>query len=183
MALSPDEMKVLETIEADLRTEDPALAAALSATPPQSLVAAPFPLSVRHVLHLLVVLVSLVLISALFAQQLGVLELGILTCAAVVPWLVGTAWSAKSRRRATSAADQRTTTVDQDEPGSSARVKPTLVTPGALQLTVALVLVLVLLPLIPPAWHVSAALVLTLVVLPWLVVCGMERVKRRSTSA
>lgn len=107
MALTPDEVKVLETIEAGLRAGDPALAAAFSATRwsfPSERRSAP---SRRHVLHLVALLVGLAAVSTRFAEQLGVVGLGVLTCVAVVPWLVCTARSADCRSGTSTATQER----------------------------------------------------------------------------
>ena len=183
MPLSPHEAKVLKIIEEDLRVEEPALAAALSAPQSPLSTEASSPLSVCHILHLLALLIGLVAVSSLFGEQLGVLGMGILTCTALVPWLVGTTRSAQNRHRGMSAADRGTTRGEQDKRGSSTRAAPLLAKRGALHLAVALVLVV--LGLIPPALFAIVPLVLTLAVLswlPWLVLRVMEWAERRGTS-
>ncbi len=164
MALSPHEEKVLATLERELRTEDPALAAVLSRALPSSFPAHPFLLPIRHVLCLTAALVCLIAVGAFFGDQLGVLGMGALTYVAVVPWLVGAARSA-GRRRSTAA-----------EPGTQRNTARRRVG-GALPLAV--LLIVVALALVSPAVAAGLLLALAVMMLPWIVVRLVEWVERR----
>lgn len=182
MPLSPYEMKVLATIEEELRDEDPALAAALSRTSSSSFSAFLSPVSIRHVLLLLGALISLVAICTVFAEQLGIVGLAVLTCVAVVPWLVATVRSAEHRSRTAGGTDRKPSRVERNERGLARNAVPLAAKRGAL---LAAVSVLVALALMPHAWHAIVAFVLTLVIaawLPWLVVRVVERFERSSSS-
>ena len=115
MPLSPYEMKVLATIEEELRDEDPALAAlsrtslsSFSTFSPRS------PLSIGQGLLLLGALIGLAAVCTVFAERLGVVGLAVLTCVAVVPWLVATARSADHRSRTAGGTDRQPTRVDRN---------------------------------------------------------------------
>lgn len=85
MSLSPREEQALATLESALRADDPALAAALAATPP------PWALvRLRHVVSLSAALLVLVVGTALLGTRPGILVTGVVTTALVVPWLLFT---------------------------------------------------------------------------------------------
>ena len=176
MPLSPNETTILKTIEEDLRTADPALAALLSGS--QQPTARGPSMLLRPTLGLFAVLVTLVVVATFFADRLGALGLGVLTCVVVVPWLVVAARSTQERRRVTEPT-RKTTSVDHDEQGTGGTVR-LLTRRAALHLAVALVLVM--LAVVPPGWEGAALLVLTLLLLsclPRLVERVVERVERR----
>jgi len=162
--LSPYEEKVLATLEEELRVEDPALAAALSRTPPSSSTATAFLPPIRLVFHLLAALTGLIAVVAFAAGQLGVLGVAAVTCAAVVPWLVRTARSAERRSRAEATSGAHAAKVDREPATSAWSALPTAIRYGVLLLAV--VLFLVALALAPPAWRAVLGVVLWLVVLP-----------------
>jgi uncharacterized membrane protein YjgN (DUF898 family) len=182
LPLSPYEVKVLATIEKELRDEDPELAAALSRTSSPSFSAFLSPVSIRHVLLLIGALISLVAISTVFAEQLGFVGLAVLTCVAVVPWLVTTVRSAELRSRTAGGTSRKPSKVDRNEHGRAGNAVLFAAKRGAL---LAAVSVLVALALMPHAWQAILAFGLTLVMaacLPWLIVRGVERFERSSSS-
>ena len=173
MPLSPNETRILQTIEQDLRTEDPALAAVLSGSP-QSSARGPWMLLLRPALGLSAVLVTLVVAATIFADQLGALGLGVLTCIVVVPWLVAATRSTEERQRVAEPA-RRIASVDH---GGTVRLATRR---AALHLSVAVVFVV--LAVVPPGWNGLVPLVLTLLLLsclPHLAERAVGWVERRS---
>lgn len=177
MPLSPHEIEILDRLEEDLRVDDPTTAAAASAPP--RLFAPGSALLVRHALGLFAVLISLVVASTVFAEQLGALGLGVLTCLTVVPWLIGATRSAERRQRTTEPT-REITSADQDERGARETVQPPPAARATLHLAAALALVA--LALIAPGWSGVVPLVLTFVLLsglPRLAERVVEWVERR----
>jgi len=154
MPLSPQQQKALARLEEDLRADDPALVAALSSTQ-SSFLSTPFPLSIRQVLLLLAALLGLVAANTLFGDRLGVFGVAVLTCAVVVPWLIGTAQSAAHKTRPMAAYGRR--------PTSAHRATPW-----------AILLIMTALALLPPSGLAVIGLVLTLVVMPIIVLRTVE---------
>jgi hypothetical protein len=179
--LSPYEERVLATLEEEFRVEDPALAAALGGTPPESSTALAVLPPIRHVLLLLAALTGLIAVVALAAGRLGVLGMAVVTCAAVVPWLILTARSAERRSRADATSGAHAAEVARQPVTSSWKALPTAIRYRTLLLAVALFLAA--LALAPPAWRAVLGVVLWLVVLP----SGLLRLwasgKKRGTSA
>ena len=179
--LSPYEEEVLAALEEELRVEDPALAAALTRTPPSSSTAPPFLLPVRHVLHLLAALTGLIAVVAFAAGRLGVVGTAALTCTAVVPWLVRTARWAQRRSRAETTSGAEAAEVARKHVSSAWSAPPTAMQYGVPLLAV--VLFLLALPLMPPSWRAVLGVVLWLVVLPLGLLRLSTRAERRDTSA
>jgi Protein of unknown function (DUF3040) len=173
MPLSPHEERILATLEEELRAEDPDLDAVLSQTLPSSLAARQFVPPVRHLLHLVAALISLVVAGVFFADQLGVAGMAVLTSAAVLPWLVHAARSAERRSRAVGGSGQKSKEAAWTERASSWGAMPVVAEHGAMLLVV--VPILVALALMPPSWRAALGLVLTLVVLPWIILRSVRQ--------
>ena len=175
MPLSPYETRILKRIEEDLRTDDPNLAAALSAPTPPVRRGPSMPLA-RRALGLVAVLIGLAAVSTFFGERLGVAGLGMLTCIVVMPWLVG-AMRAGEKQKRTTEPTRESTSAGLDKQGT---VEPPPTRRAALHLFVALVLVAV--AVIPPAWSGVIPLVLMFVLLyslPRLVERAVVWVERR----
>jgi hypothetical protein len=166
MPLSPHEEKVLAGLAEKLRADDPALAEALGRTPLLAFLTLAFPLSVRSLLVLLAALTGLVAVGAVFADQLGMLGMAAVTCAALVPWLVG---ATRSAGRGEGALVSR----------SLPRWIAAALRTGSARLIVGAVLILAALSLVPSGLRAVVGLVLTFVVLPFLVLRVALRPKRR----
>jgi len=179
--LSPHEQTVLAAVEEELRVEDPALAAALSQIPPSSPTTPPFRLPIRPVLHLLAALAGLIAIVAFTAGRLSVLGMAVVTCAAVVPWLIQTARSATRRSRAEARSGAQAAKIGPRPAGSTWSALPTGIQYGTALLAV--VLFLVAQPLVPPSWRAVLGVALWLVVLPAGYLWFFGRTERRDTSA
>lgn len=169
MPLSPHEEKVLAGLAENLRADDPALAEALGRTPLPAFPTLAFPLSVRSLLVLLAALTGLVAVGAVFADQLGMLGMAAVTCAALVPWLVGAARSAGRGEGAL-------------VPRSLPRWIAAALRTGSARLIVSAVLILAALSLVPSGLRAVVGLVLTFVVLPFLVLHVALRPKRRDNT-
>jgi hypothetical protein len=165
MPLSPHEEKVLAGLAEGLRADDPALADALGRAPLSAFPALSFPLSVRSLLVLLTALTGLTAVGTFFVEQLGALGMAAATCAAVVPWLVGTARSAGPHSLGV---------LPRRFP---AWIRTSLATAPA-RVFVGVVLILGALSLVPAGWRALVGLVLTFVVLPWIVLRFALREKR-----
>jgi lysylphosphatidylglycerol synthetase-like protein (DUF2156 family) len=166
MPLSPHEERILATLEEELRTEDPDLAAVFDQTLPSSLTARQFLPAVRPLLQLLAALMTLVAAGVFFADRLGVPGMAALTFAAVLPWLVCATRSAERRSHAGGRpGPQPKIAVGGERPPSRGAV-PIVAEHGAMLLVV--LLILGALALMPPNWRAVLGLVLTLVVLPWI---------------
>jgi len=178
MPLSAHEKQVLATLEEDLRTEDPALAAVLGQTLPRSIAARPFLPSINQLVQLGIALTILSAVGTFFGNQLGVLGIGALTGAAVVPWLVGTARSATRRPAAMEAPGQQPRTAAGQPRSSASHPVPFAHQRGALLLA----LVLVTLLLVSPTWGAVLVLVLTLLMPPFILPRIVEWAEKRDTS-
>jgi len=179
--LSSYEEQVFSALDEDFRVEDPALAAALTRTPPSSSTAPPFLLPIRHVLHLLAALTGLIAVVTFAGGQLGVLGMAAVTCTAVMPWLVRTARWTQRRSTAEATSGAEAAIVARKHVISAWGALPT-----AMQYAVpllAVVLFLVALALIPPTWRAILGVVLWLVVLPLGLLRLSARAERRDTSA
>jgi DUF3040 family protein len=181
MALSPPEEGVLTAIENQIHVEDPKFAAALGRAPSPPFRESSSPLSSRHLFQLLAVLAGVVAVAAFFAEQLGIIGVGVLTCIAVVPWLVGTARSVGRRplggKRPEGRAGTSNVSARDGSPVRRARRRCTL--PLAVVLF-AVVPVVVALVLIPPVWQALVLTVVMVPLLPWLVLRIVERVEKRT---
>jgi hypothetical protein len=175
--LSAYEEKVLAALEEELRVEDPELDAVLSRIPPSPSTAPAFPLPIRHALLLLAALTGLIAVVTFTAGQLGVLGIAAVTCAAVGPWLVWTARSAKRRSRAETTSGPPAAMVARKNVTSAWAALPT-----AIQYSIALLAVILFLiaaALMPPAWRAILGVVFWLVVLP----LGLLRMSTRWSGA
>jgi hypothetical protein len=180
MPLSPHETKVLAGLEEELRDEDPGLVATPSRAPsPSSVFRLPLTsrntISTRQALLLLGALFSLVALGTAFAEQLGVLGLGALTVAAVLPWLLTTARSAQRRSRTSGATTREGSRTGQKGRSRTGRGLPPAAERAALVVAIALVVALALAPL---AWQPVLAYALTLLaaaLMPGLVTHVVEQ--------
>lgn len=102
MSLSPREQRILAGIENELGEKDPALAATFTHARLPSSFWQRFPLSPGHTFLLILALLALVGLHSL-ALEMGVVGLGILTGALLVPWMVS-ASRARQRRSGSNAA-------------------------------------------------------------------------------
>lgn len=103
MPLSPHEERALAALEEELHADDPALAAALAATPSAGRSFRPPALTTLHVLSLLAALGALIAAGTVAGAQPVVLA--VVTVVLLVPWLV---WTARPvGRRPTGGARRR----------------------------------------------------------------------------
>jgi hypothetical protein len=182
MPLSPHETRLLVGPEEELRDEDLALVATPSRAPsPPSVFR--LPISTRQALLLLGALITLVALGTAFAEQLGVLGLGALTTAAVVPWLLTTARPAQRRSPTSGATTGERSGAGPEERSRARRGLPPAAERGAVIVAIALVVALALAPL---AWQPVLAYALTLLaalLMPGLVTHVVEQFERADSSS
>ncbi|MHA6793815.1 DUF3040 domain-containing protein [Pseudonocardia bannensis] len=107
MSLSRREQQILARIENELDEKDPALAATFTQAPLPASFRRRFPLSRGHAGLLILALLTLVVLHSL-ALELGVVGLGILTAALIVPWMVSASRAGGGRDRTNAARARQT---------------------------------------------------------------------------
>ena len=175
MPLSAHEKQVLATLEEELRTDDPALAAVLSQTPPRTIKARPFLPSIIQIGQLAIALILLAAVGTFFGHQLGVLGIAALTGAAVVPWLVGTARAAARRPTTMGEPGQQSAMASGKQDSSASHAVPFAIRRSALLLA----LVVATLVMVSPTWGAVLVLALALLAAPLILPRLVESLERR----
>jgi hypothetical protein len=178
MPLSAHEKQVLATLEEELRTDDPSLAAVLSRTLPPSIAAHPFLPSINQLGQLATALIILSAVGTFFGNQLGVLGIAALTGATVIPWLLSTARSAARRSSTTEGSGQQSVLAPGKRGSSASPAVSFSYQRGALFLALGLATLM----LVSPTWGAVLVLVLAILAAPVLLPRLIEWLERRDTS-
>ncbi len=104
MPLTPDEKDVLTALEHQLRTDDPALAAALAHGPRSPHRSHGHRVPARQIALLIGALSVLAALGSIVADRFGVVGIGVVTASLIVPWLVASARAAARRHDPVSTA-------------------------------------------------------------------------------
>lgn len=172
MALSPHEERVFADLEAALRADDPVLAALLGlpAAPPPAPPAPTAPpdptapparrLPARHLVHLVVALLALIVVAALWRDTLGTAGMVAATAVLVLPWLILTAHAVVNRSATR---------------GSGPFAQP----PGPVESALVLGCVVTLATMLtPPRWAPVVGIMSTVALVPWFVMHAMAWIDR-----
>jgi Flp pilus assembly protein TadB len=104
MPLTPAQKKVLSALEHQLHADDPALAAALAQGPRRPRRSRRSLLPARQIALLIGALCVLAALGSIVADRAGVVGIGVVTAALIVPWLVTSARAAAPRHDPASTA-------------------------------------------------------------------------------